>query len=433
MRALVLSCLALALGCDAFEATDVEPPEPTEATTPAAEDSNPPKLAPPQAGEPVDAPAGQWTVNTRHPRLYQLDRAAWSELVMELLSGVVQTAPSDEGLRLTVMGRGSVAEQIGLAPGDVISALGTASPPSPVSLHRAWIGAERANWAELKRRRGETTETIHLWLTEPGRTRKDDLAAALVHVGVVTQDESRRLVDRSMLEALAETTRLGKNDLLWRAFGLPENATVMRVESENVGEGGPEEALKLIAARAGERAFEVLVADGSQEAHLQYEVVEGLVDEDVLEAIRTVPERSSGRSPTRRLFGLDRPSSRSGDDDDDTGIFESKGDNHVSVKAADFEALLNNPSKLARAARIVPALEDGAVVGYKLYGIRPSSLLKQAGFQNGDKVLEVQGKTIGSVDAAMDVFGDLSRGDPQDLRFLVERRGKEIELRIDIE
>lgn len=434
MRVAALSCLALALaGCDALEKNDADSPEvaevaKTDAVAPADDGV-------PEVGEIVDAPAGNWTVNARHPRLHQLDDAAWSELVMELLSGVVQTAPGDDGLRLIAMGRGSVAEQIGLSPGDTLLAFASARPPTPEALHRAWVGAERTGWASLTRRRDDKEETLHLWLSGGKRSRRSDQAAALVHLGIETKAETRRLIDRAMLEALGGQTHLGKNDLLWHAFGLPHDATVVRVEDENVGDGGPKRAVELIAARASDRAFELLVADGDRELRLQYEVVTGLVDDAALEAIRTVPEPST----RRRLGGLfdpERP--RSTDEGGDTeeeveSIFESRGEHHVSVKSADFKALFEDPSTLARAARVVPSQRDGETDGYKVYGIRRSSPLKHAGFKNGDKITKVQDKPLTSLDQAMKLYTELSKADTDSLAFTIERKGEEIELRIDIE
>lgn len=437
MRTLALCCLALGvLSCDAVDRVDADPPAPADVADGRPETASNENAATPNVGPIVDAPAGNWSVNTRHPRLHQLNDAAWSELVMEFLSGVVQTAPSEDGLRLIAMGRGSVAEQIGLSPGDTLRAFADARPPTRESLHRAWVTAERTGWATLLRTRDGKAETLHLWLGGSKRSRKTDVAAALVHIGIEPQAETRRLIDRAMLEALGAQTHLSNSDLLWHAFGLPHNADVVRVEDENVGDGGPERALELIAARAGERAFERLVADGSRELRLQYEVVPGLADASVLDAIRSAP----ARPPRRRLgglFGADRPRSPDegggADDEEVVSIFESKGEHHVAVDAADFQALFEDPSTLARAARVVPSQRDGEIDGYKVYGIRRSSPLKHAGFKNGDKITKVQGKPIAGIDRAMEVYAELSRGDVESVTFTIERKGEEIELRIDIE
>ena len=430
MRVLVLCCLAVALAaCDGSD-----PPESADAPAePSSEEAEPPK-----AGEMVDAPAGSWTVTTHHPRLHQLDDAAWDELVMELLSGVVQTSPSDDGLRLVAMGRGSVAEEIGLAPGDVLTTFGSARPPSPAGLHRAWIGSQRTRWASLTRTRDGTTETIHVWLSERSRVRKADLAAALVHVGVVEQTDTRRLVDRSVLEALGETTQIATNRLLWHALGLPDGSDVVRVESENVGDRGRKGALELITARASERAFELLAVDRGRELRLQYEIVTGLVDESVLERIRRAPEQTGPRPARSRPLDFlrrPRPDAEDSSEKDRTPprTIESKGEHHVAVKSADFDALLKDPATLARYARVVPSHDDGELTGYKLYGIRRQSLFGQLGFQNGDKITKVQGTPITSLDRAMEVFDELSEGDVDVVKIEVERRGEEIELRIDIE
>ncbi|MCR9161918.1 MAG: PDZ domain-containing protein [Nannocystaceae bacterium] len=422
MRATALCCLILVpLACDSPRTEETETSKPTEVSPPASR-SPAPKPVPT-----IDAPAGEWSVTQRHPRLHQLDDAAWSELVLELLSGVVQTAPTEDGMRLVAMGRGSVAEQIGLSPGDVLRSFGTATPPTAENLHKAWSDADRTRWASIVRERGGSTQTLHVWVSGPRRANPLVLAGALAHLGVEEKAPTRRLVDRALLELLGEHPNIGHKDLLWHALGVPDGASVRRVDGENVGMRGRVAALEMIAGRSGERAFELLVADRDRELRLQFEVVTGLIEDATLQEIR----EAATFKYSRRLLGSAPPD---GDAEvDATSIFETRGEHHVAVKAADFRALLADPSTLARAGRIVPWQEDGKTRGFKVYGVRRSSPLRAIGFRNGDKVLEVQGKTLESIERALELYTELSKEDVESITFLVERDGAQLELRVDIE
>ncbi len=65
---------------------------------------------------------------------------------------------------------------------------------------------------------------------------------------------------------------------------------------------------------------------------------------------------------------------------------------------------LAEPSLLARQARVVPAIKDGVSSGFKLYGIRRTSLPKLFGMKNGDLVTAVNGSPIRSLDQAMAAY-----------------------------
>lgn len=52
---------------------------------------------------------------------------------------------------------------------------------------------------------------------------------------------------------------------------------------------------------------------------------------------------------------------------------QKANDTTWEVDAAALEKILGNPRELARGARIVPCIKDGAPNGFKLYAIRPRS------------------------------------------------------------
>jgi hypothetical protein len=93
-------------------------------------------------------------------------------------------------------------------------------------------------------------------------------------------------------------------------------------------------------------------------------------------------------------------------------------------------SLVDDPMLLATQARFVPSVRDGKTGGYKLYGIRPGSLPKLVGMMNGDTITSVGGKPLDSIDAALDVYAGLRKG--EQLIVGIERRGQPIVLTIDV-
>lgn len=71
------------------------------------------------------------------------------------------------------------------------------------------------------------------------------------------------------------------------------------------------------------------------------------------------------------------------------------------------DTVLANPTLFATQARVVPAIRDEVMSGFKLYGIRPGSLPKLLGFKNGDTIVSMDGNPMGSLDQAMEAYVSL--------------------------
>lgn len=80
-----------------------------------------------------------------------------------------------------------------------------------------------------------------------------------------------------------------------------------------------------------------------------------------------------------------------------------------TIPRAEVEALLADPAALAKAARLVPAMKDGKVAGFKLFGIRAGSPFAALGLQNGDTVTELGGVALTSVEAALGSYEALRK------------------------
>lgn len=77
------------------------------------------------------------------------------------------------------------------------------------------------------------------------------------------------------------------------------------------------------------------------------------------------------------------------------------------VKRSELGAFLATPEAMARLARVIPAMEDGKAVGFKLFAIRSGSPLALLGFKNGDLVRTVAGQAVGDMDAMLRAYTQL--------------------------
>lgn len=105
-------------------------------------------------------------------------------------------------------------------------------------------------------------------------------------------------------------------------------------------------------------------------------------------------------------------------------------DTHVNVPEAVVDAMLANPMTVAKGARIVPSIKNGAPNGFKLYAIRPNSLYARLGFANGDTLKSVNGHALTSADKALEIYTKLRT--TKRLVFEIDRRGQPVTLEISI-
>lgn len=104
--------------------------------------------------------------------------------------------------------------------------------------------------------------------------------------------------------------------------------------------------------------------------------------------------------------------------------------NHCVVQRAEVEALLASPAALTRLARVVPAVEDGATIGIKVFAIRAESPLALIGLKNGDLVRSLGGVELDGIDAVMRAYTVLLGLD----RWVISgsRKGERFEITIEL-
>jgi general secretion pathway protein C len=83
------------------------------------------------------------------------------------------------------------------------------------------------------------------------------------------------------------------------------------------------------------------------------------------------------------------------------------GSNTFEIDQSEVDSALNNLSSLATEARIVPYFENGQSKGFKLYSIKPNSLIAKIGIMNGDVIQKVNGYDINSPEKALQIYSML--------------------------
>jgi general secretion pathway protein C len=91
---------------------------------------------------------------------------------------------------------------------------------------------------------------------------------------------------------------------------------------------------------------------------------------------------------------------------------------------------LENPMSSLGSLRFVPAKQDGKVVGLRLFGIRPGSLLSTLGLQNGDRLESINGFDIASPQKAFEAYARLSTAKRLSVRIV--RLGRPVQIDLNI-
>ena len=75
------------------------------------------------------------------------------------------------------------------------------------------------------------------------------------------------------------------------------------------------------------------------------------------------------------------------------------------------DKILENQADLMRQARIVPESENGKMMGIRLFGVRPETLLGVLGLQNGDRLQTINGFDMTSPEKALEAYARLRTAD----------------------
>jgi general secretion pathway protein C len=106
-------------------------------------------------------------------------------------------------------------------------------------------------------------------------------------------------------------------------------------------------------------------------------------------------------------------------------------DTEFHVDRAVVDNILEHQADLMKQARIVPEQKDGKVVGIRLFGIRPDTLLGKLGLQNGDRLEAINGFEMASPEKALEAYAKLRTA--ESLNVKVTRRGQPVSIDFKIQ
>lgn len=134
------------------------------------------------------------------------------------------------------------------------------------------------------------------------------------------------------------------------------------------------------------------------------------------------PEAAAPEKPAKDTGGVP---------DDIAKRIQKISDTEFHVDRAVVDNILENQAQLMRTARIVPEQKDGKVVGIRLFGIRPDTLLGKLGLQNGDRLEAINGFEMASPEKALEAYARLRTADS--LAVKVTRRGAPVTIDFKIQ
>ena len=101
-----------------------------------------------------------------------------------------------------------------------------------------------------------------------------------------------------------------------------------------------------------------------------------------------------------------------------------------AVERSVVDAILENQADLMRTTRIVPEKENGKVVGVRMFGIRPDSVLGTLGLENGDRLSSINGFEMSDPQKALEAYAKLRTADR--LTISINRGGKPMNIDFNI-
>ena len=128
--------------------------------------------------------------------------------------------------------------------------------------------------------------------------------------------------------------------------------------------------------------------------------------------------------------GLGTYTPPSSDPDPLLDTIEKIDDTHIKVPRATADAMLADPAKYLRSARVLPSVVLGQPEGLKLYAIRPSSAIARLGLTNGDTIRAINGIELTAPDKALEVFTKLKTADEVTIEVMRRTHAMTITLQI---
>lgn len=192
-------------------------------------------------------------------------------------------------------------------------------------------------------------------------------------------------------EATLQTTTvdLDKYTLLGTVVAGDYSLALIQTGSETEIYGIGNEIENGISLAAVERKLVVLLADEQR-----YELP---LNESQNSAQPSAVQRTASRPSPRA------PTAAASSGIDPEGIVEL-GEGRYRVDRAMVENARANMGTLLQSARMIPQLENGQTVGFRLVGMQRGSLLEQLGLKLGDVIMEINRIKLDSPEKALQIF-----------------------------
>ncbi len=105
-------------------------------------------------------------------------------------------------------------------------------------------------------------------------------------------------------------------------------------------------------------------------------------------------------------------------------------DNSYIVERGLVDEVLVDPMKSNPGVRLFPVSENGQPAGFRLSGVRPTTLLGKMGLKNGDRIQSVNGYDLSTPDKAIEAYTKLRAA--SNLQIAVNRAGSDVKLEYSI-
>jgi general secretion pathway protein C len=238
----------------------------------------------------------------------------------------------------------------------------------------------------------------------PADTAPADASKAFRTAASTPKANKRALIDPIIRRNMFDSTKVGQVS-----------------ESSDEGETGNKTSLPLVllatmVATPEQFSSALIAEDKGTDGAMGYGIGDSIIDEATIHRIeqkRVILKRSDGELEYLAMDDAKLPDSSTskGAKSAKAGKWdgvEKDGETKFTIDEETFNKILENPDKLASQIRAVPHTdESGTVDGYRLSGIRRSSLFRKLGIKNGDVVHSVNGNDLTSVSSAMKAYESL--------------------------
>lgn len=106
-------------------------------------------------------------------------------------------------------------------------------------------------------------------------------------------------------------------------------------------------------------------------------------------------------------------------------------DTHFAVTRRGADAILANMRMVAHSLRVTPEIKDERPIGFRIVGMKPTSVLAKLGFRDGDVVQSLNGRDISTPDKAVEAYAKLRS--TRHLQARLTRSGKPLVIDVKIE